>query len=511
MIYDIVLTNSKSSIGFQKIRGLGPHLLAAEARRLGFRVAVIDFIEQWSREDFSRAVNKLVSTHTRFFGFSTTWALDFNTTSVDLSYDDHMGNWMLNGNLEYMMETVRKKNPDITFIAGGKKTRVLKSYLADKGIDYLFDGYSEGNFLDFIQDKKIFNTYTTYDNKVEYQKALFSDDFDFTESAAIYTEDAFITAPEIIPIELSRGCRFKCKFCSFAMIGQKKTQEYMKSKECVREQIIRNYELFGVTKYSIQDDTFNDSLDKVKYYADVFASLPFKITFWCYLRAEIVVNNPEMIPILRDMGLAHTWFGIETYNQQSGKCIGKGMDPERIKDMLYDCKSQWGKQVHIDQGYIVGLPHETVSDIEKSIEWFLREDCPVDAPVFTPLFLRSKKLIEVLDPPDLSEFDLEYENYGYYFPGDETTITIEKPAPGLVWHKKDDTDITSFFQAASIARDANKKVQDRFYEGDRTEYHMNAASMSDFMSSAHDVKCDTETSFRKEIKNFYIDPFLMDN
>ena len=508
MTYDIILTNSKSSIGFQKIRGLGPHLLASEARRLGFSVAVIDFIEQWSKEDFVTVVHKLVGANTRYFGFSTTWSMDFNAVGVDVEPDDHMGNWVLNGNLEYMMGVVREKNPDVTFIGGGKKTRVLKSYLLDKGVDYLFDGYSETTFLDFIQDKKIFNRYTSYDNKAEYKKALMSDDYDFTESAATFTENTFITSKEIIPMELTRGCRFKCKFCSFAMIGQKKTQEYMKSKECVRDEMIRNYEMFGITRYSIQDDTFNDSLEKVEYYADVFMSLPFKVTFWCYLRAEIVVNHPEMIPILKDMGLGHTWFGVETFNQQSGKCIGKGMDPERIKDMLYNCKSQWGDQVHIDQGYIVGLPYETLDDLERSKEWFMQDDCPVDSPLFTPLFLRSKRLIEVLDPPDLSEFDLEYEEYGYSFPQDHLMESIHKPQPGLFWEKKDDTGITSFVQAAQLANDLNNQVRDRFYQGDRTRYHMNAASMSKFMYQTADVECSTEEQFRAAIKKFYIEPFL---
>lgn len=508
MTYDIVLTNSKSSIGFQKIRGLGPHLLAAEARRFGFSVAVIDFIEQWSQEDFSRAVQKLVGANTRFFGFSTTWSLDYNSVDPDFSSDDYMGNWMLNGNLEFMIAKVREANPDVTIIAGGKKTRVLKTHLLEKGVDYLFDGYAETDFLEFILDKKIFNRYTTYDNKLEYQRALTSDEFDFTESAATFTEDTFITDREIIPMELTRGCRFKCKFCSFAMIGQKKTQEYMKSKECVRNEMIRNYEMFGTTKYSIQDDTFNDSLEKVEFYADVFASLPFKISFWCYLRAEIVVNYPEMIPLLKDMGLAHTWFGIETFNQQAGKCIGKGMDPERIKDMLYQCKSVWKDDVHIDQGYIVGLPYETLEDLERSKEWFMRDDCPVDSPLFTPLFLRSKRLIEVLDPPDLSEFDLEYEQFGYSFPHENQMITVENARPGLFWEKNDNTDITSFVQAAQIANDLNNSLRDIFYNGDRTRYHMNAASLSKFMSNAHDVMCDDDDAFKAAIKKFYIEPFL---
>ena len=98
MTYDIVLTNSKAAIEFQKIRGLGAHLLASEARKIGFSVAVIDFLEQWSKEDFSAAINKLVGANTRYFGFSTTWSHDHKIGTPESG--DYIDNWLINDNIE---------------------------------------------------------------------------------------------------------------------------------------------------------------------------------------------------------------------------------------------------------------------------------------------------------------------------------------------------------------------------------------------------------------------------
>lgn len=502
MTYDIILTNSKSTNGFYKTRGLGAHLIAEEARKLGFSATVLDFIEQWSREDFSRAMDKLVGANTRCFGISNTWAKDMYTGNREPS--NYMGDWLVNGNLEFMIDEAKKRNPNITIIMGGKKSKPLAEYLFNKGVDYIFDGYAETTFIDWLLEKKIFNTMITYDPRKESQRALMSDEYSFVDATPRYPENTFITKTEMLGVELTRGCRFVCKFCSFPMIGQKRTQEYLKSKECIRDHFIRNYEMFGVTKYSFQDDTFNDSLEKVQYVADVIESLPFEIKFWCYTRAELLVTHPEMIQLLHDMGLASTWFGIETYSHKAGQTIGKGMDPERIKDMLYQCKSVWGKDVFIQQGYIVGLPHETIDDLHKAKEWLLRPDCPVDEAVFQALQLRSKKVVDILQPSEISLFDKEYEKYGYYFPLEHEFTGFENIAKGIFWQKDDDTGISDFKQAQEIS----KEIQDAVSPWGRK---INLPRMLD--TTCIDNSCDaltppTEEEFRQKIKDHYIDPFL---
>ena len=502
MTYDIILTNSKSSTGFYKTRGLGAHLIAEEARKVGFSAVVIDFMEQWSKEDFTKALDKLVGANTRCFGFSTTWAKDYYAGKPEPS--EYIDDWFVNGNLEFMIDEIKKRNSNTKIIVGGKKSKPLSKHLFDRGIDYIFDGYAETTFIDWLLDKKIFNPLITYDPRKEPHRALMSDEYKFVESTPRYPENTFITDTEMLGLELTRGCRFTCKFCSFPMIGQKRTQDYLKSKECIRDHFIRNYEMFGVTKYSIQDDTFNDSLEKVQYFADVIESLPFKLQFWCYTRAELLVNYPEMIQLLYDIGLKTTWFGIETYNQKAGQTIGKGMDPERIKDMLYQCKSVWGNEVFIQQGYIVGLPYENVDDLHKAKEWFLRPDCPVDEAIFQALQLRSKKLVEILQPSEISIFDKEYEKYGYYFPLEHEFTGVKNISKGVYWRKDDDTGISDFKQAQEIS----KEILDAVSPWGRK---INLPRMLE--TTCIDNSCDkliqpTEEEFRQKIKDHYIDPFL---
>lgn len=517
MTYDIILTNSKASTGFFKIRGIGPHLIAEEARKLGFSAIVLDFIEQWSREDFSRAMDKLVGANTRCFGISNTWAKDIYTGNSEPS--NYIDDWAVNGNLAFMIDEAKKRNPNIKIVVGGKKSAPLAEYFFNNGVDYIFDGYAETTFIDWLLDKKIFNSMITYDSRKESQRALMSDEYSFVDASARYPENTFITKTEMLGVELTRGCRFVCKFCSFPMIGQKRTQDYMKSKECVRDHFIRNYEMFGVTKYSFQDDTFNDSLEKVQYFADVIESLPFEIQFWCYSRAELLVTHPEMIQMLYDMGITSTWFGIETFNHKAGQTIGKGMDPERIKDMLYQCQSVWGNEVFIQQGYLVGLPHETIDDLHKAKEWFLRPDCPVHEGVFQALQLRSKKLIEILKPTEISIFDKDHEKYGYYFPLEHEFTGLDTLAKGVYWRKDDDTGITDFKRAQEVTKEIHEAVSP-YRRGIRTPVLLEATcvdspdcggdklSWSEIKERGFYMGPATVEEFRKKIKDHYIEPFL---
>lgn len=437
---------------YLKIRGIGAHLIAHQARRLGLTAIVLDFIEHWSKTDFVDVINMYVGKDTKIFGMSLTW--------VDLISDHHpehmIGNYLVNKNIDFMIDAVKSQAPDITVIAGGKKTLELYPVLNDK-VDYFFDGYSESQFTDFLTQNRIFNKVIDYD-----PEARGHPDYDFKFANNIYTPESFITHRETLGLELSRGCRFSCKFCSFPLIGRKDSSSYIKDRDTLRSELIYNYENFGIQKYSIQDDTFNDSVEKVEYFANMVATLPFKLYFWCYLRAEMMVTNPEMIPMLHDMGLTETWFGIETFTQKAGKQIGKGMDPDRIKGMLQDCGNTWQNDVKIQMGYIVGLPGETESDIVYHNEWFTNPDCPVHEVLYQPLQIRPKTLTDFFKTREVSEFDRTYPDYGFEFPLESefkgTPEDFNRLNHFYYWQRDTQTEIPNMLVAHQMSERMNESM-----------------------------------------------------
>ena len=450
MTYDVILINS-SPIANHKVRGLGPHVLSSELRRHGYSCIVLDFIEYWSLKDFDCAVKKFIGKNTKLVGFSVTWAqaglgsetkAGFDFSVYKESEDSLIGDYLQNGNLDKMLSMIN--GPKI--VIGGSKARTIEK-MFDKRVDHIMAGYSETQIIDLIQGKEL-NRIIDHDTKAHCEHT----GYDFAVARTKWAKETFLSSDEIVPIECSRGCRFKCKFCNFPLIGMKQVANYTKDKKTFRDELLHNYENFGITKYSIQDDTFNDRIEKVRMFAEVVDSLSFDIKFWCYLRADMIITQPDQKELLHQMGLCSTWFGIETYCRKAGQAVGKGTDPEKIKEMLYDVKETWKDDVFIRQGYIVGLPHETQKDIAESVDWLSQDSCPVDNALLTPLFIVPKEVQKQYHINYLSEFDKTYQIYGYEFPDAHKApqTPVQRAADISMWTKNDDTDINSFQEAFRI-------------------------------------------------------------
>ena len=94
----------------------------------------------------------------------------------------------------------------------------------------------------------------------------------------------YIQPQEVLTLELARGCKFKCKFCSFTILGVR--GDYSRCGDSLKEELEDNYNRWGVSNYSIADETINDSPEKLKKHADVVRNLPFDIRMSGFMRAS---------------------------------------------------------------------------------------------------------------------------------------------------------------------------------------------------------------------------------
>ena len=108
----------------------------------------------------------------------------------------------------------------------------------------------------------------------------------FKTSFIEYNKNDHVTPNEWLPIEISRGCAFKCKFCNYDM---KDTRDNYVDAKTLKENLIRQFEKWGTTKFTIMDDLYNDNYDKVKdLYENCWSQLPFKPELGGYLRLDLV-------------------------------------------------------------------------------------------------------------------------------------------------------------------------------------------------------------------------------
>jgi hypothetical protein len=113
-----------------------------------------------------------------------------------------------------------------------------------------------------------------------------------------------------------------------------------------------------------------------------------------------MATKPEMITELARMKFGGQYYGIETFNQASGRTIGKGMDPTRVQQTILDAK-----RITSESGLyrgtislIVGLPHDTRKNWKRTRNWLL-ENWNEEGLVVFPL-----------DVQDLSNGEEEYTN-----------------------------------------------------------------------------------------------------
>jgi hypothetical protein len=151
-----------------------------------------------------------------------------------------------------------------------------------------------------------------------------------------------------------------------------------------------------------------------------------------------------MADLLLESGLVSANFGIETLTHEAGKAIGKGLHPDKTRELLHWLRDEkWGRDILTFSGFIVGLPHETPDTVRQWTGEILDESFPLDGFRLTPLIInRHAKRFH------LSEFELNHQDYGYRFPD---------PADPLYWEND-----------AFNSRSAIATVTDVMVLGDRT-------------------------------------------
>lgn len=374
------------------LRAPGAHRIATLTRRLDIQTEVIDFYLNWSIEELKQAIDCQLTKPTLFIAFS-----------CSLMFDGIEG-------FDVIRDYVRSKDPRVAIIVGGNKT-LQKGFV---GADYYIEGPGESAMLalvDYLQGKTADLKYQLInDNKV--LNSLVDYPVKSLENLDIaYQSSDFISANETLSLETARGCIFKCAFCDFPGIGKSKL-DYLRDFDEIREELLKNYKDNGTTKYFVVEDTINDTDEKCELLAELGSTLPFKLSLMGYMRADLLISKPYNVEKLVRAGFRGMHFGIETFNEQAGKIIGKGMPPDRMKSGLIDIKKK-NPDLFLTSTFIIGLPYETREEILTTVDW-LKTERALDFWSFNPLVIPKR------DPTiHHSYFTDNFRLYGYTAMSDE--------------------------------------------------------------------------------------------
>ena len=381
-------------------RSGGAHKIATFMRKEGWDIEVLDYWLAFEEEEFKQFIRSRVTKDTKFVGVSVTFGYKLNLLS---RAQEHL-KWL------------KDEYPHVDIIAGSKM-------LVDIMVlpcDYYVCGYGEYGLIKLLKGEAVITEYQGL-------KCVMADRhhpcFPSKDLVVEYEDRDFIQPTDTLTLELSRGCKFKCKFCSYNAIGMK--GDLTRDMDTLYDEMLSNYERFGVTSYHVADETTNDNQEKIRFAGSEIQKLPFKPNLTGFIRADILSTREDDKKYLAEMGFWAQYYGVETFNQTAGRTVGKGIDPDKLKRGLLDTKDYMNKhcgRYRATTSLILGLPYETSESLYDGLNWY-REHMPNENLVMQPLYI-NRQINELMFAS--SEFGRTWRQSGHFHPEEiKEEITAE--------------------------------------------------------------------------------------
>ena len=444
-MYDsIIFTDITDNISAAK--PLGAYKCAQSLREAGYSCLVIDNFHAFDLDELLEIMDLAVGAHTRLVGFSNTFLAD---SSVAKNSDGSTPPYLPleNGRLfpqgqqveDAFMFKLRQRSPQAQVLVGGARANPNEQ---NKHVDYVCLGYSEISLVNLMHHlcrgqalekswKNIWGCTIIDDRKAP--------DYDFVNSRMDWLPTDVVNQ-QVLPLEVARGCIFRCKFCSYPMNG-KQQLDFVRSESQLMYELQKNYEEYGVFRYIIIDDTFNDNDYKLDLMLNGIKKLKFQPEFWAYTRLDLLARNIDRnFQKLYDIGLRGTQFGIETLHEPTGRIIGKGYSRDKQIAAVQHIRNKYGDRVSLHGTFIVGLPEETEDSCRQTFELLQTQEFPLHSWRWFGLGI-SKNDRYAWN----SEIGLDFKRFGYHEISQDPTSSV------VNWANKH----TTFERASQLADEFN--------------------------------------------------------
>ena len=193
----------------------------------------------------------------------------------------------------------------------------------------------------------------------------------------------------------SRGCPFKCHYCSrsvkFSKVRTFSVERFLDELEYLAKKQIKNVFMLDDC-FIVNKDRFFEMVQK---YEERFSRSGLCLPFLQIMSRPEFLSD-EVLEALPKLKINFVQIGLQTIHPEAQFLMGRGVkieDFRRITDKLYEA----GIHIHID--IIIGLPHDDLEHFKKTFDFAVSLHCTT---------LQIKQLYQ--NPHTL--FDLSPEKYG---------------------------------------------------------------------------------------------------
>jgi anaerobic magnesium-protoporphyrin IX monomethyl ester cyclase len=175
--------------------------------------------------------------------------------------------------------------------------------------------------------------------------------------------DRFVSA-KIGHIITTRGCPYRCVFCSTSAFWQKLR---LFPPEKIVDEIEWLFTNRGITVIDIWDDLFSITKQRVSQFTGLLREkgLLGKIKFSIQSRTNLI--DEEMCALLKDLGVFSVGFGFESGSKKILDYLkNESTDPQKNKQAIL-LLEKYG--ISVSGSFMIGSPGETAEDMEKTLDF----------------------------------------------------------------------------------------------------------------------------------------------
>ncbi|MBU0571111.1 MAG: B12-binding domain-containing radical SAM protein [Candidatus Omnitrophica bacterium] len=269
------------------------------------------------------------------------------------------------------IEEIKKYFPSMKVIVGGPHVSCLRKKVLEDCPSIDFGVFLEGEFalLELCRGKKLKDIenliYREDGDIVENKTRKFIQDLDALNFPTYnnFELNRYIDEKAVIS---SRGCPYSCTYCAVKLASGQQVR--LRSPENVVDEV-EFWHKRGYRQFSFQDDNFNVSKDRVFKICDEIEKRGFKDIFFRCAGARADKLDRDVLGRMKEVGFRTIAIGVEVGNDKMLGVIKKG---EKFSDIDNAVKNACEVGFDVYLNFLAGVPYETISDIQDSINFSLK-------------------------------------------------------------------------------------------------------------------------------------------
>ena len=407
------------------IRPSAPFALHEAFDKRGIPSTVINYAEWWEVEDL--------------FPVITDW-LDKNNIKYPIVCVSSLGQmpWFHSSFLLQKQLQKLKQHTDFMFIMGGPHQLypIEEKFTTDDAIwpDYVFSGRALHMFEHWLDGEQDLEEIYMPRGKLKIVRPPTNEIVEEPLVPKLY-DDYCLDKHDVLNIELRIGCKFNCTFCAFEYRSAKdpKTSKADELYECMQQA----KDKYGITNFSLADDTINEDNEKLEILLDATKRLDYKPYMGGFLRFDVLMRKPEQLEMLEEAGVHTMFYGIESFHEGANKVIRKRIKRPDIESFLKHIRITYPHWRAI-AATIIGLPEEPLEHVLDVYKTNARERFIHN---IVPYPLQINKSANLVSTDHISDFAADPEKYGIKIEGqDSSSVYSQGPVKRSNWrHKYADT------------------------------------------------------------------------